>query len=78
MESQHEYVTDHDKAFLRTTEGRMLVVAYGIMVSEVERYLAHPSETLDAFVNANVPVPNRPVFWQRYEAARAKWAHPQV
>jgi len=78
LEEPREYVVEHDREFLRSSAGRMLIVTFGITVRELERHLNHPSETFEAFIAANVPVANRPGFWQRYESARAQWAHPRI
>jgi len=78
VEEPREHVAEHDREFLRSSAGRALCVTFGITVRELEQHLAHPSETFEAFVVANIAYSNRNAFWARYESSRAQWAHPQV
>jgi hypothetical protein len=78
MEDGHTHVTDHDRAFLSSAEGRMLVVTFGLTVHDVEVYLNEPNQPLANFVAAHVSRQNLPGFWERYESSRAKWSHPGV
>lgn len=77
-QAEQDHVREHDVAFLRSSEGRSVLVAYGIAVCDIEMFLkTRVLSSLGEFVYGRIATDQVLTFWQRYDAARTVWAEQQ-